>query len=169
MNPLTFREIPETDSRQLCTLIDVVIASLERPEYFIPFADWEYEQFFDATYGAIHGAYDGARLVGMSQLYFSERLICDSRVILGLRQSECCELGGNLVLPEYRGRGIMFALGSIQVQEARALGFRDVFALAHPDNVGSVSSLLKLGFLFSGLHAMSDVYVRNFYRLRLAR
>ena len=163
MTNLVLRAIRRSDAKQVRDLVDEVLASLERAEFFVPFDDWEYESFFDEEYGLIHGAYDGERLAGMSQLYCSDRLIGEARRILGLEESQCCEFGGILVLPEYRGQGIMYRLGFLQLEAARQRELYSVFALAHPDNRGSIKNLMKLAFASAGLHTLSNGHVREFY------
>ena len=104
---LTYKKIEKKDSEQLFELIDVVLGGLENPEYFIPYEKWELDSMYDeVNYAPLYGAYDGDKLVGMAQLYVSQDMLNDFKKEFGLEKFKVCELGGNLVLPEYRGRGI---------------------------------------------------------------
>ena len=160
---LTFKEIPATDEQQVRELIKHVLGGLKEKDFFIPYEEWEYRSFFDPSYGLIHGAYDKETLVGISQLYYSEAIISEAKNILGISEYGCGELGGNLVLPDYRGHGIMYTLGKLQIKLAKESGDRFVFALAHPDNIGSKKSLDKIGFTLQKTQATSSGYLRDFF------
>ena len=134
MNNLTYKEINKEDEKQLRDLIKIVLDGLENPQFFIPYEKWELEQIFDKSYAPLHGAYDGEKLVGMAQLYVKEDFLKEYKEILGLQSFRVCELGGNLVLPEYRGKGIMYALIKLQAELAKDMGFDYVISMAHPEN-----------------------------------
>ena len=110
MSDLIYKEIEKKDEKQLRNLIKTVLGGLENPQFFIPYADWELEQLYDKSYAPLHGAYDGDKLVGMAQLYIRQDFLQEYIDILDLNGYKVCELGGNLVLPEYRGNGIMYKL-----------------------------------------------------------
>lgn len=59
MSNLVYKEIEKKDEKQLRELIKTVLGNLERPEFFIPYEEWELEQIFDKQYAPLHGAYDG--------------------------------------------------------------------------------------------------------------
>ena len=102
---LIYKKIPESDRKQLFDLIDIVLSGLPTENYFIPYEPWEYDSMFDETnYAYLYGAYDGDKLVGMMQLYVSQDMVTDLKKELGLTEYKVCELGGALVLPEYRSR-----------------------------------------------------------------
>ena len=50
-------------------------SNLENPNFFIIFEEWELESMYDESYALLHGAYDGNKLVGMSQLYVKQDLL----------------------------------------------------------------------------------------------
>jgi GNAT superfamily N-acetyltransferase len=161
------KAVPRQDERQVRDLIDVVLGSLVRWEFFIPYAAWELERLFDESYALLHGAYDEGKLVGMSQLYCEEALLAECRTKLGLTGVRICELGGNLVLAEYRGRGIMYQLAQLQVGVARERRYEYVVAMAHPDNAGSIATLLKMGMVFARTDVVAEKYLRRMYMLQL--
>lgn len=103
MSNLTYKEIEKKDEKQLRDLIKIILEGLENPQFFIPYEDWELEQLYDKSYAPLHGAYDDEKLVGMAQLYIRQEFLQEYIDILGLNGYKVCELGGNLVLPEYRG------------------------------------------------------------------
>ena len=50
MIELVYKEIEKKDEKQLRELINIVLGNLERPEFFIPYEEWELEQIFDKNY-----------------------------------------------------------------------------------------------------------------------
>ena len=141
---LTYKKIPESDKKQLFDLIDVVLNGLPTENYFVPYEPWEYDSMFDeVNYAYLYGAYDGNKLVGMMQLYVSSDMVADLKTELELTEYKVCELGGALVLPEYRSRGIAINLGLALGEEAKKAGFDYIVAAAHPDNRSSWATIAR--------------------------
>lgn len=167
MSNLVYKEIEKKDEKQLRKLITTVLDNLERTEFFIPYEEWELEQIFDKQYAPLHGAYDGEKLVGIAQLYVKREMLQEFIDVLGLNEYKVCELGGNLVLPEYRGMGIMGKLIEIQTNLAKELGFDYIISMAHPDNIGSNKALQKLGLEYVKTTTVANGHLRNIYQMRL--
>ena len=160
---LIYKKIEEKDKEQLFKLIDVVLKGLPDQAHFIPYEQWELDSMFDEiNYAPLYGAYDGEKLVGMAQLYVSQDMLAD-----GLTEFKVCELGGNLVLPEYRGKGITTELQTMELQLAKDLGFDYIISLAHPDNIGSCQTLQCVGLEFVKETTLSNGFLRKLYMLKL--
>ena len=139
----------------------MLFGGLENKEYFIPYEKWELESMFnEKDYAPLWGAYDGNKLVGMAQLYVSQKM-------LELEEYNVCELGGNLVLPEYRGNGITTKLQTILLEKAKNLNFDYIISMAHPDNIGSLKTLQKVGLEFVKETRLSNGFLRSLYMLKL--
>ena len=165
---LVYKKIEEKDKEQLFKLIDMVLKGLENQEYFIPYEDWEYDSMFDEeNYAPLYGAYDGEKLVGMAQLYVSQEMLADFKKEFVLEEYTVCELGGNLVLPEYRGLGITTTLQKIEFELAKELGFDYIISMAHPDNIGSCKTLERVGLKFVKETRLSNGFLRKLYMLKL--
>ena len=165
---LIYKKIEEKDTEQLFKLIDTVLGSLESEEYFIPYEQWELDSMFDEkNYAPLYGAYDGEKLVGMAQLYVSQDMLADFKKEFELENYEVCELGGNLVLPEYRGNGITTKLQTIELELARKLGFDYIISMAHPNNIGSCKTLERVGLEFVKETRLSNGFLRKLYMLKL--
>lgn len=106
-------------------------------------------------------------LYGMAQLYVSQDMLQDFKKEFELQNYTVCELGGNLVLPEYRGNGITTKLQTIELELARKLGFDYIISMAHPDNVGSQKTLEKVGLKFVKETKLSNGFLRKLYMLKL--
>lgn len=165
---LVYKKIEKSDSVQLFELIDTVLGGLEDQDHFIPYEQWELDSMFDdQNYAPLYGAYDGDKLVGMAQLYVSQDMLSDFKKEFGLTEYRVCELGGNLVLPEYRGNGITTKLQTMELELARKLGFDYIISMAHPSNVGSCKTLERVGLEFVKETTLSNGFLRKLYMLKL--
>jgi len=165
---LVYKKIEEKDKEQLFKLIDIVLNGLPNQAHFIPYEQWELDSMFDdVNYAPLYGAYDGDKLVGMAQLYVSQDMLKDFKEEFQLTEYKVCELGGNLVLPEYRGRGITTKLQTIEMQLAKDLGFDYIISMAHPDNIGSCKTLERIGLEFVKETTLSNVLIRKLYMKKL--
>lgn len=167
MSDLVFKKIEKKDEKQLRELINKVVDNLENPNFFIKFEEWELEKLYDESYALLHGAYDGDKLVGMSQLYVRQDFLKEYIDILGLNKYKVCELGGNLVLPEYRGRGIMYRLDKMQMELAKQMGFDYIISMCHPDNISSKKTIMKLGLEYVKTEKVNDIYLRDIFMMKL--
>lgn len=165
---LVYKKIEEKDKDQLFRLIDTVIGGLPNPEFFIPYEQWEFDSMFDeVNYAPLYGAYDGDKLAGMAQLYVSQDMLKDFKEEFGLMDYTVCELGGNLVLSEYRGQGITTKLQTMEIELAKELGFDYIISMAHPDNVGSCKTLERVGLEFVKETRLSNGFLRKLYMKKL--
>ena len=165
---LVYKKIEEKDKEQLFKLIDTVLNGLPDQSHFIPYEQWELDSMFDAVnYAPLYGAYDGDKLVGMAQLYISQAMLEDFKKEFKLSKYKVCELGGNLVLPEYRGRGITTKLQTIEMELAKELGFDYIISMAHPDNIGSCKTLEKIGLNYVNETTLSNGFLRKLYMKKL--
>ena len=165
---LVYKKILKKGEEQLFNLIDIVLNGLEDKAYFIPYEQWEIDSMFDeVNYAPLYGAYDGNKLVGMAQLYVSQDMLDDFKKEFNLTEYKVCELGGNLVLPEYRGQGITTKLQTIELNLAKDLGFDYIISMAHPNNVGSCKTLERVGLEFVKETTLSNGFLRRLYMKKL--
>ncbi len=165
---MEFKKVTIKDKEQVFKIVDVVLKGLENPAYFIPYEQWELDSFFDEeNYAPLYGAYDGDKLVGIAQLYVSQEMLADFKKEFELEEFKVCELGGNLVLPEYRGKGITTQLQKIELELAKDLGFDYIISMAHPDNIGSCKTLERVGLEFVKETKLSNGFLRKLYMLKL--
>ena len=103
----------------------------------------------------------------MAQLYVSQDMLADFKKEFKLENYIVCELGGNLVLPEYSGNGITTNLQKMELELAKTLGFDYIISMAHPDNLGSCKTLEKVGLNFVKETRLSNGFLRKLYMLKL--
>ena len=164
---LEFKKITEENKEQLFALIDRVLSNI--PDgHFIPYEQWELDSMFDEeNYAPLYGAFDGDKLVGMAQLYVSQDMMAGFKKDFELEEYTVCELGGNLVLPEYRGMGITTTLQKMELEIAKERGFDYIISMAHPDNIASCKTLEKVGLKFYKTMSVANGFYRNLYMLKL--
>lgn len=164
---LTYKKITKEYEKQLFELIDTVLSNI--PDgHFIPYEEWELNSMFDEkNYAPLYGAFDGEKLVGMAQLYVSQDMMAGFKKDFDLENYTVCELGGNLVLPEYRGNGITTTLQKMELELAKELDFDYIISMAHPDNIASQKTLEKVGLKFYKTMSVANGFLRNLYMLKL--
>ena len=165
---LVYKKVYEKDKEQLFNLIDIVLSSLPDQTHFIPYEQWELDSMFDeVNYAPLYWAYDGEKLVWIAQLYVSQDMLADFKKEYGLTEYKVCELGGNLVLPEYRGKGITTKLQTIELELAKDLWFDYVISMAHPDNIASCKTLEKIGLEYVKQTILSNGFSRKLYMKKI--
>ena len=163
---IEYRKIEKSEKPELSALITLVLDKLERKDFFIPFEDEEIEAMFDENNAVIYGAYDGDKLVGTAQLYLGDEFVENIKENLGVKDSLAAEFGGVLVLPEYRGNGIMKHFGNILVSEAKLKKYEYIVAVAHPENIASNRGISAIGAKLIKTDYLGEYY-RNMYLLSL--
>lgn len=166
MSNLVYRKIVKEDEKQLRELIKVVLEDLERPEFFVPFSEEEIQDILDESKVIAYGAYDNEKLVGSGQLFLDEKYVEDIKKAIKIDDSKVLELGGYLVLEEYRNQGIMKKLQEILSKEAQKTGFDYAVITAHPDNVSS-NSVIKHSKARLVKTMNLGEFLRNIYLLQL--
>ena len=163
---IEYRKITIEEKKSLVNLIDKVLQNLERKEFFIPFTTEEIDMMFDDSKVIVYGAYDNNKLVGTAQLYLSENYVEEIKQILSLDSNSVAELGGALVLEEYRNKGIMKELSKRLIEEAKNRSIEYIVITVHPENIAS-----NKAFSYTGAKVKQTVnlgeYLRNIYLLDL--
>lgn len=85
---------------------------------------------------------------------------------MGVKDSLAAEFGGVLVLPEYRGNGIMKHFGNILVNEAKSKKYEYIVSVAHPENIASNKGISAIGAKLMKSDYLGEYY-RNMYLLSL--
>lgn len=121
---------------------------------------------FDNSKVITYGAYDNNTLVGTAQLYLSENYVDEIKKILYFKDSVVAELGGALVLEEYRNKGIIKNLLSILIKEAKDINCDYVIATVHPQNIASNKAISSTNAKIVKTTNLGE-YLRNIYLLEL--
>lgn len=163
---IEYRKIDISEKQELSELIYTVQAGLERKEFFVSFSDKEIEAMFDENNAVTYGAYANGKLVGTAQFYLGDEFVDEIKAALGVKETLAGEFGGVLVLPEYRGNGIMKQFSSILISEAKSRNYDYIVSVAHPENIASNKSILAMGAKLMKTDYLGK-YFRNMYLLAL--
>lgn len=163
---IEYRKIDVIEKQELAKLIYTVQEGLERKEFFVPFSDKEIDAMFDENNAITYGAYVDGKLVGTAQFYLGDAFVDKIKKVLDIEESVAGEFGGVLVLPEYRGNGIMKQLSSILINEAKSRNYDYIVSVAHPENIASNKSILAMGAKLVKTDYLGEYY-RNMYLLFL--
>ena len=166
MYNIVYKKICKKDENQLRELINIVLRDIERPEFFIPFTEIEIANMFDKSKTVVYGAYDNEKLIGTAQIYLDQEYVKDMKKMLSIENVKALELGGYLVLSNYRNQGIMKNLQNKLITEAKAKNFKYVIITAHPDNKPSNSVIKNLRAKLVKTTSLEG-YLRNIYLLEI--
>lgn len=164
MNNFVFKRVFKEDEKQVRDLVNNVFENIERKDFLIPWTEEQMDRFFDEDYSFLLGAYDNNKLIAMTQIFTQREIEQEYYDILNIPKSKIiCELGGFLVLPEYRNKGIMTKLSKMSCELINELNFDYIISTIHPENIASNKIVQKLGFeLYDTLTTQSG-FLRNLY------
>jgi len=138
--------IPE-DRRKHKEMSNVIYEALPNKEMLIPMTEEEYDDTYtDENEDVVYGIFEGDRLIATSSLLHDVRAYGINPELSEILQEPCVEIGESMVLPEYRGNGLMLKLNELIKAEAKRQGVHYMLATAHPDNIASNTSLQHLGY-----------------------
>ena len=163
---IKYKKIDIQYKDDLIELIKIVLNDLERKEFFMPFTDEDIEEMFDENKTIAFGAFDNDKLVGTAQLYLQQDCIKNIKNEIDLNNDRVAELGGYLVLKEYRNKGIMKELESILIKEAKRIRYEYLVITVHPDNIPSNKVTESIGAKIVKTVYLGE-YLRNIYLLKL--
>lgn len=164
MKKYSFKKMDKKDEKQTRSLVNTVFDTLERDDFLIPWTEEQISRFFDDNYSLMFGAYDDTKLVAMSQIFTPREIEEEYYEILSIPKSESiCELGGFLVLPEYRNKKIMTRLSKVAMDYFEKLDYNYIISTVHPENKFSNKIVQKLGFQFYSVLTTQSGFLRNLY------
>ena len=156
---IEYRKVDISEKEQLKKLIYTVQEAIDRKEFFVPFRDEDIDTMFDEDKAVTYGAYDIGKLIGTAQFYLGDEFVDDIKKVIGISETIAGEFGGVLILPEYRGKGIMKQFSVIIIEEARLRNYDYIVSVAHPENIASNRSIL-----FTGAKLIKTDYLGKYYR-----
>lgn len=143
----TLRCLTPDDRARHKEMSDIIYEALPNKEMLIPMTEDEYDDTYtDENQDVVYGVFKGDTLIATSSLLHDVRAYSVNPELKEVLTFPCVEIGESMVLPEYRGRNLMFRLNELIKAEAIRQGCRYMLATAHPDNKASNASLCKLGY-----------------------
>ncbi len=165
---LEFKIVEKEDKTQFLNLVNKVLGNLENKDFFIPYSDSEYNEMLNnKQYATIFGAYHNNNLIGVSLVCYDKAIMEEEKLHFNIKTSNICELGGNLVLPEYRGLKIASFLQKLSIDYALEQNFDYVVSMAHPENIKGCKTLEGAGLGYLKTVKLNSGFLRNLYMLKL--
>jgi len=166
---LEFRKISKKELNDIRNILNIVVNNLERKDFFIPFTEYDIGNMASEDKILAYGAFDGNKLVGTAQLFIEDRYIHEIKNILNINNFKVADLGGYLVLPDYRNQGIMKKLETILINKAKELNYDYIVITAHPENTYSNAAIRNTGAELKQIITTDSGYLRNLYLLDLKK
>lgn len=147
-NGQILRCLTPNDRAKHKVMSDVIYEALPCKEMLIPMTEDEYDDTYtDENEDVVYGIFEGDRLIATSSLLHDVRAYAVNPELEEILKHPCIEIGECMVLPEYRGNGLMLRLNNLIKEEAKRQGVQYMLATAHPDNMASNTSLKHLGYM----------------------
>ncbi|MGN0318070.1 MAG: GNAT family N-acetyltransferase [Lachnospira sp.] len=177
---MEFRVLEEKDRSQLEELVNLIETNLPNKEWWLPISNESRADFFNTEKTCFIGTFDGEKLVAACGLFFDETEYADVVEAIGKARGEedfhmgnnaikgaVAEIGRCMVRPEYRGKGLMYNINMKLVDVAKNKGKKYIVATAHPDNLPSNGSFIKMNMENKCTIRLWGSYLRNVYMMEL--
>lgn len=159
-------QLEKKDENKLLNLINIVEKNLKEKDWWLPISDIEKRIYFKKNKILFLGAFDNEKLVGAIALFVDKNEYGTAFQYLSDKKNKnIAKIGRAMVLPEYRRKNIMNLMTQKALDKAKAFNFNSVFAIAHPENVASVSYLQKIGFKHIKTFETPNGYLRDLFFL----
>ena len=153
---------------EFCALSESVYNNLENKEWYIPMSQENMKTALENKLFTVVGAVKNGTLAGVSLIDRTADEFAQLSEVAGVgMDKKGAELGACMVLPEYRGNNLMHLMNVELVKLARQSGIEYLVATAHPDNIASNKSLVKLGFELQAEIIRDGHYLRNSYYMEI--
>ena len=152
---------------ELDKLIEIIEASLERQDFWLPINSVSREHFFDPSWTDFYGLFENSCLIAASALFYNEHEFGESLSKLHMPPSVVAEIGRSMVHPMYRGNNLLYKINSQLLKIARTKGIEYILATIHPENIPSQKSFKTLGLQKKHTYTKSNGYVRDIFLVQL--
>ena len=165
---LEIKILDEGFTDEFCALSEAVYNKLENKEWYIPMSQENMKTALKNEVFTVVGAIKDGVLAGVSLIDRTREEFAQLSEVAGVGAGKKgAELGACMVLPEYRGNNLMHLMNVELVKLARQSGIEYLVATAHPDNIASNTSLVKLGFKKQAQIIRDGHYLRNSYYMEI--
>lgn len=160
-----FIKLGSVDFDALWELSESICATLENPDYLIPYTEQEAKQVLGDPAQAVFGLFCGGKLICSGAAERDLDAFDGEWEQMGIDKDKTVELGESMTLPEHRGQGLMLRVNTLLCSWAKENGYEYAVATAHPDNAASNRSLQKLGMVlyrqFTRNSLPRNIYVKK--------
>ena len=161
------RRLTKNNQQDFINFNRIIRENLANPKWFMPFSEENMTHTFDegntlVVYGVfVDGVLAAISLFDTNYEEFKEL----SLAVNVSPKKKGAELGGSMVLPEYRGQNLMLDVNNALLNVAKEMGIDYFVATVHPDNIASNRSVQKMGMQLKTTITRTGGYERNVYLL----
>ena len=161
------RRLDKSNQSDFVNFNRIIRNNLQNPLWFMPFSEENMKHTFDeGNTLVVYGAFVDNVLGAISLFDTNQEEFKELSLIAGVSpDKKGAELGGSMVLPDFRGQNLMLDVNNKLIEVAKEMGIQYFVATAHPDNVASNRSLQKLGMQLKTTITRTGGYLRNVYLL----
>lgn len=161
------KKLNKTNQNDFINFNRIIRNNLQNPAWFMPFSEENMLHTFDeGNTLVVYGAFVDNVLGAISLFDTNVDEFKELSLIAGVSpDKKGAELGGSMVLPDFRGQNLMLDVNNKLIEVAKEMGIEYFVATAHPDNVASNRSLQKLGMQLKTTITRTGGYLRNVYLL----
>jgi RimJ/RimL family protein N-acetyltransferase len=156
---ITYRLLTKNDEPQIRAVFNIVKDGMPRKEFFRSNVD----KLLARVNSPYIGAFDNDKLIGFASLVRDPERIKELVTQLEINSDGVCEFGAYMLLPEYRGRGIMQALQSELLELAKHSDIRLIIGVAHPENLASINILTRIMQPVGKTMTTSDGFLKQMF------
>lgn len=160
--------LTKEDEQEYFGLIDRVEGKLQNKDWWLPINDDEKETLFDQNKNILYGIIEDGALVGVIALTIDKNVF--SNIMshwIGKKPVMVAKIGRAAVDERYRGRGFAKILNDLVVTEAKMRNYKNLIAIAHPDNKVSEKALTGMGMEVNTTFINKDGYLRRLYFMKI--
>lgn len=165
---ISIRKLNKSDEAQLTFLLDETEKTLIDKHFWLPINEEARKHFLDDEWCYFLGAFDGDKLVAASCLFLNEHEYKESQTLINLPTNvKTAEIGRSMVLKNYRGNNLLYAINKKLIEKAKELSIKNIIVTIHPQNIASIKSFAKIGAEFILKTVKCEEYDRNIYLIKL--
>lgn len=161
-----YKQIDKKYLEDYIKLCNSVVETLKNRDFLIPFSNDDIVSLFNDEKTIIYGVFDGDKLIGSAQLNINQEKLINTKDMLGLCSFNVAELGGYLVLSEYRNQGITKFLEQVLIEVAKNNNIEYIVITVHPDNIPSKKAIEHTKAKFIKTIKLGN-YLREVYLLNI--
>lgn len=161
------KKLDKSNQQDFINFNRIIRSNIQNPSWFMPFSEENMTQTFDeGNTLVVYGAFVDECLACISLFDTNKEEFSELSKAVGVSPNKKgAELGGSMVLPDYRGQNLMLDVNLKLIEVAKSMGIDYFVATVHPDNIASNRSVQKLGMQLKTTITRAGGYLRNVYLL----
>lgn len=160
------KRLTSANHQDFININKVIRENISNPSWFMPFSEENLQNTFNEDSSlVIYGAFIDNKLGAVSLFDTNQEEFAELSKACGVSTEFGAELGGSMVLPDFRGQNLMLEINLKLIEVAKQMGLKYFVATVHPDNIASNSSVKKLGMKYVTTITRVGGYLRNVYIL----